>query len=171
MKDVYIFVVIIYIHIHTEKYMYIVPFEDATISAAYRIQLGNPHSAAVQGVDSPVPAAVPKPEVAQVELPTQEVAPEGPKVAPEGPKVAPEGPKAGCWGWNAGSLELSEKHNAIKPKRYIGYQNSICKTYMCIFRYMYRDLRILEVLPIWCLAELLWNVYKTLGKGFGAWVF
>jgi len=45
------------------------------------------------GVDSPVPAAVPKPEVAQVELPTQEVAPEGPKVAPEGPKVAPEGPK------------------------------------------------------------------------------
>lgn len=33
---------------------------------------------------------------------------------------------------------------------------------------MYRDLHILEVLPIWCLAELLWNVYKTLGKGFGA---
>ena len=97
--------------------------------------------------------------MAQVEIATQEVAPEGPKV--------------GGWGWkDAGSLELQEKHGAykaIKPKRYIScikiqYVKHICIQYICIYIYTDLHIHILEVLPVWCLAELTWKVYKTLGQ-------
>ena len=82
----------------------------------------------------------------------------------------------GCGGWkDAGSLELQEKHGAykaIKPKRYIMYQNPICKTYMhTIYMHIYIYIHRSTYTHLGSFTSLVSGRIDMEGiKGFGSWV-